>query len=236
MNRIRGILEFYDYPCTEKLLEKFEIYMYEILKWNESINLTSIKNQEEFIEKHFVDSIAIIGYEEFINARTVIDIGTGAGFPGIPLALVAPGKEFVLVDSLHKRLNIIDKLAGQLKINNVTVVHARAEELAREQKHREKYDLCVSRAVANLSTLSEYCMPFVKIGGSFLSYKGTDYKQELSESKYAINTLGGKLNSIRDVQVEGFSLEHNIICIDKIKSTPKKYPRKAGTPSKEPLK
>lgn len=172
-------------------IEKFRIYMEGILSWNKMVNLTSITDPEEFIEKHYMDSLLCVSYDEFQNSNSIIDVGTGGGFPGVPLAIAAPEKEFLLIDSLNKRIKIINELCEKAEIKNVTAIHGRAEELAKNKKYRQKFDLCVSRAVANLSVLSEYCLPFIKKGGWFLAYKGPDIREELKESRKAIQILGG---------------------------------------------
>ena len=172
MDKIRKALDELGIKYNDEMIGKFSIYMDGVLEWNEKINLTAITDRDEFIEKHFIDSVLAAGASEVLNAENVIDVGTGAGFPGIPLAIIFPDKEFVLMDSLNKRLKVINDLCRRADINNVTTVHCRAEELAKNREHREKYDLCISRAVANMSTLSEYCLPFIKPGGYFLAYKG----------------------------------------------------------------
>lgn len=236
MKELQTALEQLNIPYTEETLEKYRLYMEGIIEWNEKVNLTSITEKDEFIKLHFIDSIMSVPCEEFQKAKKIIDVGTGGGFPGIPLALAAPDKEFVLMDSLNKRIKIINQLCEEIGITNVTAVHARAEELAKNKAHRQKYDLCVSRAVANLSTLSEYCLPFIKQGGWFLSYKGPDTDKELADAKKAIKILGGQIEREELAALESSGLEHKIIFIKKIKDTPAKYPRKAGTPSKDPLK
>ncbi|MDE8733172.1 16S rRNA (guanine(527)-N(7))-methyltransferase RsmG [Eubacteriales bacterium DFI.9.88] len=218
------------------LLKKYETYMEGILKWNEAVNLTSITEPSQFIQKHYIDSLLSVIYKEFQNAELIIDVGTGGGFPGIPLALAAPDKKFVLIDSLNKRIKIIKELCGELEIDNVTAIHGRAEELARNKNHRQKYDLCVSRAVANMATLSEYCLPFIRRGGWFLAYKGPNTDEEIKESANALRMLGGKIRREEHAKLSNFNLEHKIIFIEKTGDTPSKYPRKAGTPSKDPLK
>ena len=236
MKELQTALEQLNIPYTEETLEKYRLYMEGIIEWNEKVNLTSITEKDEFIKLHFIDSIMSVPTEEFQKAKKIIDVGTGGGFPGIPLALAAPDKEFVLMDSLNKRIKIINQLCEEIGITNVTAVHARAEELAKNKAHRQKYDLCVSRAVANLSTLSEYCLPFIKQGGWFLSYKGPDTDKELADAKKAIKILGGQIDREELASLESSGLEHKIIFIKKVKDTPAKYPRKAGTPSKDPLK
>ena len=217
----------------ENDVKKFEGYMEDILKLNESINLTAITEKAEFVEKHYLDSIVIRRYDEMKEATRVLDLGTGAGFPGVPLAILFPEKEFVLVDSLNKRLKIIQELCEKHGIENVKVVHGRAEELGRNPEYREKFDLCLSRAVASLPVLTEYCLPFVKVGGSLVAYKGPDAEEEIKRAKNAINKLGGKFDRVENAGIE--DLSHNLVFIKKIKNTDKRFPRKPGTPSKEPL-
>ena len=221
---------------TEEKNSILEKYMEGILAWNEKVNLTNITDPAEFRIKHNADSLMCVDFPEFLEAETVIDVGTGGGFPGIPLAVYAPEKHFTLLDSLNKRLKIIDELAGELGIKNITLVHGRAEDAARAKEHREKYDLCVSRAVSNLATLSEYCLPFIKVGGYLLAYKGPGAEEEVKEAAKALKTLGGSLVDIRETSMEEYGLDHRILVIKKVRNTPKAYPRKAGTPLKEPLK
>ncbi|MBR4023782.1 MAG: 16S rRNA (guanine(527)-N(7))-methyltransferase RsmG [Firmicutes bacterium] len=221
---------------TEEKNAILEKYMEGILAWNEKVNLTNITDPAEFRIKHNADSLMCVDFPEFLDAETVIDVGTGGGFPGIPLAVYAPEKQFILLDSLNKRLKIIDELAGELGIKNITLVHGRAEDAARAKEHREKYDLCVSRAVSNLATLSEYCLPFIKVGGYLLAYKGPGAEEEVKEAAKALKILGGSLVDIRETSMEEYGLDHRILVIKKVRNTPKAYPRKAGTPLKEPLK
>jgi len=220
-------------PFDETIVEQFKGYMEGILDWNEKINLTAITDKEEFIAKHFVDSVLCYGFKEYVNAESIIDVGTGGGFPGIPLAIISPDKYFVLADSLNKRLKVINTLTDELGIDNAETVHGRAEELAKNKHYRESFDLCISRAVANLAVLAEYCLPFIKKGGYLLAYKGPDAEEELERAAKAIKVLGGKFNRIESVELDGY--DHNIVVIEKIKDTPAKYPRKAGTPAKEPI-
>lgn len=220
---------------TEEQKLKLEKYMEGILSWNEKVNLTNITDPAEFRIKHNADSLMCVDFPEFQSAKNIIDVGTGGGFPGIPLAVYASDKHFTLLDSLNKRLRIIDELAGGLDITNITLVHGRAEDVARNREHREKYDLCVSRAVSNLATLSEYCLPFIKVGGYLLAYKGPGADQEVKDAEKALKTLGGSLVDIRETTMEEYGLDHRILVIEKVRNTPKAYPRKAGTPLKEPL-
>ena len=220
---------------TEEQNLKLEKYMEGIHSWNEKVNLTNITDPAEFRIKHNADSLMCVDFPEFRSAKNVIDVGTGGGFPGIPLAVYAPDKNFTLLDSLNKRLKIIDELAGSLDISNITLVHGRAEDIAKTKEHREKYDLCVSRAVSNLATLSEYCLPFIKVGGYLLAYKGPGAEQEAEDAAKALKILGGRLVGIRETTMEEYGLDHRILVIEKVRNTPKTYPRKAGTPLKEPL-
>ena len=214
---------------------QFEAYMEGILFWNQKLNLTAITDKDEFIIKHFLDSVLCCGFDEFICAEKIIDVGTGAGFPGVPRAILSPQKTFVLMDSLKKRLNVIDTLTSSIGISNVVTVHARAEELARNKSHRQQYDLCISRAVANLATLAEYCLPFIRLGGYLLAYKGPDADDEIASARKAVFLLGGELERVEFTRMQEYGLDHRILFIKKIRNTPEKYPRKAGIPSKNPL-
>lgn len=233
MKSLEAYLEKLNIPFDKEMIAQFFAYMDGILSWNEKINLTAITDREEFIAKHYVDCLLAYHFEEYRNAEQIIDIGTGAGFPGIPLAIASPDKDFVLADSLKKRLRVIDSLAGDLAIDNVTTVHGRAEELARNKAYRENFDLCVSRAVANMAVLAEYSLPFIRKGGFLLAYKGPDAEKEVETAAKAVKILGGKVKRIEAVDLDGFA--HNIVVIEKVANTPAKYPRKAGTPSKEPI-
>lgn len=206
------------------------------LEWNNKVNLTAITNPDEFMQKHYVDSLLCADAKELLRAEKVLDVGTGGGFPGIPLAIFFPKKKFVLLDSLQKRLKIVRQMADDIGLKNVEVVHGRAEDLARMPKYREQFDMCVSRAVANLSTLSELCLPFVKVGGTFISYKGSNCNEEVSDALNAIEALGGRLDHVELPRPEHFQTEHTMIYITKERKTSPGYPRKAGTPGKEPIK
>jgi 16S rRNA (guanine527-N7)-methyltransferase len=219
-----------------EMLEKFQRYMELILEWNEKVNLTSITDREEFIQKHYIDSVAICGFPQMREAQRIIDVGTGAGFPGVPLAILFPEKEFVLMDSLNKRLKIIQELTETIGVRNIKLCHSRAEDLGQNKEFREQFDLCVSRAVANLAVLSEYCIPLIKVGGWFAPYKSGTVEEELKESLRAIELLGARLEENCLLKIKGYDLDHRILFIRKMKKTLSKYPRKAGTPAKEPLK
>ena len=206
-------------------------YMEKVLQWNEKVNLTAITAREEFVHKHLVDSLLCAETLEFTESSSICDVGTGGGFPGVPLAVCYPEKEFVLMDSLAKRIKIVQQICDELSIKNVRAVHGRAEDLARTEDYREAFDLCVSRAVANMRVLSEYCIPFVRVGGSFIAYKGADCESEIDDSKEAIRRLGGGETEIRKLP----HLGHSLVIIKKVSPTPKTYPRKAGTPARKPL-
>ncbi len=222
-----------EFNGSSKIASELVNYMKGILEWNEKINLTAIKNPGEFVIKHFFDSFPAAMLPEFRNAETIIDVGTGGGFPGVPLAALCPEKKFVLADSLAKRLRVIDAVAIESGITNITTVHGRAEDLGRNPDYRETFDVCVSRAVASLPVLLEYCLPFVKVGGTFIAYKGPEAEEEIKISSVALKKLGGKIDRVVD-ESDG-TYNHNLIVITKSSSTPKAYPRKAGTPSKTPL-
>lgn len=236
MKKLIRALEGMDLVYDETMLQKFQRYMERILEWSEKVNLTAIRDKDEFITKHYIDSVAICGSAQLKEAGSVIDVGTGAGFPGIPLAILYPEKSFLLMDSLNKRIRIIEEISREIGLKNVTFRHGRAEDLAQNKEYREQFDLCVSRAVANLTVLSEYCLPFVTVGGWFGSYKTQAAEEEIKESRHAADLLGGELTESQQISIEGFDLDHRIVWIKKIRKTPAKYPRKAGTPEKEPLK
>lgn len=230
---IKELEEKYGEERTSMLVE----YMDMILEKNQYINLTAVRDRDEALQKHIADSLSCDFMEEYEAAENVIDIGTGAGFPGVPLAIVSPDKKFTLVDSLNKRLRIIDELTGELGIKNVTTVHGRAEDVGKSKEHREKYDICVSRAVASLDVLCEWCLPLVKKGGYFVAYKGENVSRETEDAASAIKLLGGKIVEIRKVQTEEESISgHVLVMIKKVKNTPSKYPRQAGQARKNPLR
>lgn len=213
-------------------IELFYKYMIGVIEWNEKINVTSITDEKMFIVKHFIDSLTVNKYLD--GKENIIDIGTGAGFPGIPLKIVNEDKKFVLVDSINKKLNVIRNINEDIKLKNLQIIHSRAEDLANKTEYREKFDVATTRAVSNLSTILEYMLPFVKIGGLAICMKGPNYENELSEGRKAIEVLGGKLEQIENINIEN-ELERNLIIIKKIKNTPNKYPRGQGKPLKEPI-
>ena len=227
-------LKLIDINISETEIENFKIYMELLLEWNEKINLTAITNEDDMILKHFIDSLTIKKYMS--ENEKIIDIGTGAGFPGIPLAIMNKNNEITLMDSLNKRIVFLNDVIDKLKLTNVKAIHSRAEELARNKTYREKYDVAVSRAVANLSTLVEYMLPFVSVGGKCICMKGPNIEEELKNAKNAIKELGGEIIKIENFKLPESDNERNIVIIKNIKETSSKYPRKSGTPSKEPIK
>ena len=214
---------------------KYDHYMELVLEYNEHVNLTAVREKDEFAVKNIIDSLDVLGDSRYEKAKKVIDVGTGAGLPGIPLALASPDKEFLLIDSLAKRVKIVGGIAGELGLDNVTVVHGRAEDLAREKQYRESFDICVSRAVSRLNVLAEYCLPFIRKGGYFVSYKGKNYPEEADEAAAALKKLGGRLEAVEAAGMEKYGLSHVLLYIFKYKSTPAEYPRRAGIPQKKPL-
>ncbi len=214
-------------------IEAFYNYMNTLLTWNKNINLTAITDEKDIILKHFIDCLTINKYVE--DKCTVLDMGTGAGFPGIPLKIVNKKNNFILVDSLNKRVNFLKEIKQQLKLEKLEIIHARAEDLAYNGTYREKADIAVSRAVSNLSTLAEYMLPFVKIGGLCIAMKGSNIVEEVENSKNSLDILGGKIENIDNTLLPDSDIERNIIIIKKVKKTPVNFPRKAGIPAKKPL-
>lgn len=219
---------------TVEQLNKFYKYMEMLITWNEKINLTAIIEPHEIILKHFIDSLTLDKYLK--NNENLVDVGTGAGFPGIPISIVRKDIKITLVDSLNKRLNFLNEVIKELKLENVETVHSRAEDLGQDIKYREKFDISTSRAVANLSTLSEYLIPLVKINGQAICMKAGDAQEEIKNAQNAIKTLGGQVNKIEEFCLPDSDINRTIIIIEKKCSTKKCYPRKAGIPSKEPIK
>lgn len=221
---------------SEEKYEQFIKYMRLLQEWNEKINLTAITEDEEIIKKHFIDCIKAFKSEQIRNASTIIDVGTGAGFPGLPIAIMNPNVKVTLLDSLNKRINFLNTVINEVGLKNITTIHSRAEDGARKPELREKFDIATSRAVANMAVLSEFCMPYVKKGGYFVALKGPSIDEELKDADKAIKTLGGELKEIIEVEIEDTDLRHNIVEVKKIKQCPKIYPRKAGTVNKKPIK
>lgn len=241
----------YDLTSFEKGLEQLSItlsgeqkqqfltYYEYLVEKNKVMNLTAITEYEEVITKHFLDSLAVVKTSCFkpekLAGKRLIDIGTGAGFPGIPLKIAFPDLEILLLDSLNKRINFLNEVTEMMGLTKINTVHGRAEDYAKRKGYRESFDFCVSRAVANLSTLSEYCIPFVKQGGCFISYKSGSVDQELIQAEKAVKILGGQREEVVRFSLADTDMDRSFVVIRKAKPTPKKYPRKAGLPSKEPL-
>ena len=241
------MLEKYNIESFKKDLEELNIKLdkrqmcqflqyYELLvEWNSFMNLTAITDYDEVIKKHFIDSLSLIKAIDLSDEIKVIDIGTGAGFPGIPLKIAFPNLKVTLLDSLNKRIKFLNEVIDKLELKDIIAIHGRAEDFAKDKNYRQSYDLCVSRAVANLSTLSEYCLPYVKTGGKFISYKSEKITDEMNAAKNAIKILGGNISNQVEFILPDSDIYRNLFIIDKIKDTPIKYPRKAGLPTKEPL-
>lgn len=220
----------------ENQIKQFIIYYEMLTEWNQVMNLTAITEFDEVMKKHFVDSLSLIKVFDLTQPLSVIDIGTGAGFPGIPLKIVFPQLKVTLLDSLQKRIHFLDAVKDELALKDLVTIHGRAEDYAKPGKLREQFDLCVSRAVANMTTLSEYCLPFVKTGGCFISYKSEKINEEIKQAEKAITILGGEISGQKEFYLPNSSIYRNFLIIKKIKPCPLKYPRKAGLASKEPLK
>ena len=233
-NKMIELARMINDELTEDQVENFFKYMNLLLEWNEKINLTAITDVDDIILKHFIDSMTVLKYIE--KDKSIIDVGTGAGFPGIPIAIMREDVKITLLDSLNKRINFLNEVCSELKINNIETIHGRAEEAGRNKQYREKYDISVSRAVANMTTLSEYLIPFVKVGGICICMKGSEIDHELEQAKFAIKELGGKIEKVEKFNLPDSDIERNIVIIKKIKPTPNRYPRKAGMPSKMPIR
>ena len=224
-----------DIDLSRDEIDKFILYKKLLKEWNQKINITSITDDEEIDIKHFIDSLTLLNTNLFKGKSKVIDIGTGGGFPGIPLKIINQDLNMVLLDSLNKRIVFLDEVINKLKLKDITAIHGRAEELSRTKDYREIYDIAVSRAVASLDTLSEYSLPFVKVGGYFISMKGSNIDEELKEAEKGIKILGGKIQDKKIITLPLSDISHSLIIIEKIKETPTKYPRGGGKPKKRPL-
>ena len=234
-DRFLKSLEKLNIHLNEKQVYQFMKYYEMLIETNKVMNLTAITDFDEVIDKHFVDSLALIQAIDLNKELKVIDVGTGAGFPGIPLKIAFPELDILLLDSLNKRIHFLDQVISELGLENIQTIHGRAEDFGKNPLYREKFDLCVSRAVANLSTLSEYCVPFVKVDGYFISYKSGKVQEELDASRHAVDILGGKVEKCLNYALADTDMERSLVVIHKLKPTKKAYPRKAGKPSKEPL-
>ena len=232
-NECKSLLDELNIKLTEKEFEQFELYKKELLDWNEKINLTTITDDSEVWLKHFVDSCTINRY--ISSNSSVIDVGTGAGFPGIPLRIVREDIKLTLLDSLNKRISFLKEISNKLEFKDIKCTHGRAEDIANIDTYREQFDVATARAVANLSTLSEYCLPFVKNNGIFICMKAGNVDAEINDANKSIKTLGGQIEKIDTFLLPSSDIDRTIIIIRKVNKTPKQYPRKAGTPSKNPL-
>lgn len=235
MEQLRKKAEILGISLTEQQCQKFQKYYEYLIEKNKVMNLTGITEKEEVIDKHFIDSLGLAVKMDLTKSLTVLDLGTGAGFPGIPLKIAFPNLTITLLDSLNKRIKFLDEVIDLLGLTGIETIHGRAEDYAKPGKLREQFDLCVSRAVANLSSLSEYCIPYVKEEGYFVPYKSGNIDEELKKAGHAIGMLGGKVESVEEFQIPGTDIERTFVKIKKRKATPKRFPRKAGMPSKDPL-
>lgn len=246
MERLREYVKQWNIALSDKQLMQFQTYYEMLVETNKVMNLTAITELEDVILKHFIDSVALVTAFEGIAGEkclTIIDVGTGAGFPGIPLKIAFPQHQILLLDSLNKRVNFLNTVIDRLELCDISAIHARAEEGARNQQYREKFDLCVSRAVANMASLSEYCIPFLKKGGYFIPYKSGNIEEEMQGAKKAVAVLGGKIEKISRLTLPGAlrsdtgaePIERSFVIVHKTKETPKAYPRKAGTATKNPI-
>ena len=234
MTKLEELLREFEIEIDSEKNNKLEKYRELLLEWNSFMNLTAITEEDEVNIKHFLDSLTIFKTGELDGKKSVIDVGTGAGFPGIPMAIQNPDLEVTLLDSLNKRIKFLNKVVEETELKNVTTYHGRAEEFARKKEFRDAFDVSVSRAVANMSTLAEYTMPYVKPGGVMIAMKGSEYKEELKEAENAIKILGGGIKEVKEITLPDGIL-HSLIVIEKVKPTPKKYPRVGGKPKSKPL-
>lgn len=230
----RGLKEL-EITLSEKQIQQFLDFYELLVEWNKVMNLTGITEFEEVVSKHFLDSLLLVKAYDMGKVKSIIDIGTGAGFPGIPLKIAFPEIKCVLLDSLGKRIKFLGAVVDNLGLENIELIHGRAEDYAKKDEYREKFDLSVSRAVANLASLSEYCIPFVKMKGAFVPYKSGEIKEELKGAEKAVSILGGKIRECKELVLPETDIVRSFIIVDKVKNTSKKYPRKAGLPTKEPL-
>ncbi|WP_418463466.1 16S rRNA (guanine(527)-N(7))-methyltransferase RsmG [Frisingicoccus sp.] len=235
MNKFEKSLEKLNIHLNEKQMFQFMKYYEMLIETNKVMNLTAITEYDEVVDKHFIDSLSLIQAIDLNQPLKVIDVGTGAGFPGIPLKIAFPQLKIVLLDSLNKRINFLNRVIETLELTDVETIHGRAEDFGRNPQYREQFDLCVSRAVANLSTLSEYCVPFIQVGGHFIPYKSGKVQEELENSRRAVTLLGGHIADCLSYSLADTDMERTLVIIEKINPTKKAYPRKAGKPSKEPL-
>lgn len=222
--------------ASEEKINKLMIFKEIMLEWNEKVNLTAIIDEREVFIKHFLDSATCLSTGYIKDGMKIVDVGTGAGFPGVPVKILMDGLSMTLLDSLNKRVSYLNEVVKKLTLSETITVHARAEEAGSSKVHRECYDIVLSRAVASMNVLCEYCIPFTKVGGYFLCQKGLDIKEELEEAGLAIKTLGGVVKEVKEYQLPYSDIKHNIIIIEKLTATPTNYPRKPGKPAANPLK
>ena len=232
---LKKAAEEYGISLSETQLQQFDRYQELLVEWNQKMNLTALTEPKDMAIKHMIDSVSVYDEKWFSEGMSVIDVGTGAGFPGLPLKILCPSLKVTLLDSLNKRVKFLETVVSELGLSDIVCVHARAEEAARQKQYREKFDAVVSRAVARLPILAEYDLPFVRVGGFFAAMKGAKYEEEAEEAKKAVKLLGGGEPVLREIKLPGLEDKRGIIYIRKEKKTPSVYPRKAGTPEKNPI-
>lgn len=232
---LKKAAEEYGISLSETQLQQFDRYQELLVEWNQKMNLTALTEPKDVAIKHMIDSVSVYDEKWFSEGMSVIDVGTGAGFPGLPLKILCPSLKVTLLDSLNKRVKFLETVVSELGLSDIVCVHARAEEAARQKQYREKFDAVVSRAVARLPILAEYDLPFVRVGGFFAAMKGAKYEEEAEEAKKAVKLLGGGAPVLREIKLPGLEDKRGIIYIRKEKKTPSVYPRKAGTPEKNPI-
>ena len=237
LTKLTNGLDSLEVPYDDDKIDKLITFYEMVVEKNKVMNLTGITEFDEFVEKHFLDSLILAkAYPDISKSRFVIDVGTGAGFPGIPLAIFYNNSRFVLLDSLNKRINFINEVVSSLSLKNVETISGRAEDYGKDLLYREQFDLCITRAVAEINLLSEYALPFVKVGGHCIPYKSSDIDEELDNGRNAVSILGGEIDDVIKVQIPDTDYERSLVVINKVEPTPDKYPRKAGAPKKKPLK
>ncbi len=232
-NLLKSKLTSWSIPISDTQLDQFETYYNLLIDWNSKMNLTAITARSEVEIKHFLDSVALASVINLNETESISDIGTGAGFPGIPIKILFPHIKILLLDSLNKRIGFINRVIDELNLTDITAIHGRAETLAHDTKYREQFDICLSRAVANLSSLTELCLPFVRVGGQFISYKSGDCEEEVSAANKAITLLGGRLSNVVEFNLE--DSRRSFVIVDKYENSVDKYPRREGIPVKKPL-
>lgn len=236
LTRLYNGLDSLGIQYKDDKIDKLVTFYEMVVEKNKVMNLTGITDFDEFIDKHFLDSLILEkAFPQIKSSLSVIDVGTGAGFPGIPLAIMYEDAEFTLIDSLNKRVNFLNEVITAISLENVNAIAGRAEELGKNSSYREQYDLCVTRAVAEINLLSEYTLPFVKVGGKCIPYKSLQINDEIENGSKAISILGGEIDRVVEIDINGTDLYRNLLLINKINSTPSKYPRRPGIPKKKPL-